>query len=84
MSRELAIWFLRIIPILGVVAAGFVYYLLAKRRGPVSYPFGRGLRIFDKDGNEIKSLPLRIVTAVLLAGGVIAVLTRVILPFTIP
>jgi preprotein translocase subunit SecY len=83
-SREAAIWFLRFIPILGVVAAGVVYYLLAKRRAPVSYPPGRGLRIFDKDGNEIKSLPLRIVTAVVLAGTVIAVLAMVILPFTIP
>lgn len=74
---------LRFLPLLVVVIAGVTLYVLTKRRGAVSYPPGRGLRIFDKDGNEIKG-PLRIVTAVVLALGVIAVLAFVILPFTFP
>lgn len=62
--------------------AGVTHYVLTKRRGAVSYPPGRGLRLFDKDGNEIKG-PLRIVTAVVLAVAVIVVSASVILPFTI-
>jgi hypothetical protein len=83
MSREAAIWFVRFMPMLTVVVVGVAIYVMTKRHKPVSYSPGRGLRLFDKDGNEIKG-PLRIVTAVVLVIMLIAALVAVILPFTAP
>ncbi len=81
MSQEALPWFARFIPMLFVVAGGVGIYLLSKRRKPLSSPPGRGLRLFDKDGNEVKG-PLRTVTAVVLVIMLIAALVAVILPFT--
>lgn len=80
MSRESALWLARFIPLLTVVVAGVAIYVMTKRHKPVPYPPYRGLRLFDKDGNEIKG-PLRIVTAAVLVTMCIAALAAVILPF---
>lgn len=81
MSQEAVLWLARFIPMLFLVAGCIAVYVLAKHHKPVSYPPGRGLRHFDKDGNEVKG-PLRIVTAVVLVIMLISAFVAVILPFT--
>lgn len=83
MSQEAVPWWVRFIPTFFLAAAGVAVYVLAKRRKPVSHPPGRGLRLFDKDGNEVKG-PLRVVTAVVLVIMSIVALVAIILPFTSP
>lgn len=83
MSREAALWLARFMPIITVVVVGVAIYVMSKRHKPASYRPGRGLRLLDKDGNEIKG-PLRIVTAVVLVIMLIAALDAVILAFTGP
>lgn len=81
MSQEAVPWFARFIPMLVFVAGGMAIFVLAKRRKPVSHPPGRGLRLFDKDGSDVKG-PLRTVTAAVLVIMLTAALVAVILPFT--
>lgn len=83
MTQETVPWIARFIPLFIVVIGGLLFYVLAKRRKPMSNPPGRGFRLLDKDGNEIKG-PIRTVTAIVLVVGSIVVLASVILPFTAP
>lgn len=80
MTYEAAVWVGRIIPIACLVGVGVVVFLAAKRRAPTSYPPGRGIRFFDREGNEITGRR-RIVFTSLLVFLLICLLSATVLPW---
>jgi hypothetical protein len=80
MTYEAAEWLGRIIPIVCLVGVGIVVYAAAKRRAPTSYPPGRGIRFFDREGNEITGRK-RIVVTSLMVFVLIGLLFATVLPW---
>jgi hypothetical protein len=80
MTYEAAEWVARILPIVCLVGVGLFVYVAAKRRAPITYPPGRGIRFFDREGNEITGRK-RIVLTSLAVLVLISLLLAVILPW---
>jgi hypothetical protein len=80
MTYEAAEWLGRILPIVCLVGVGIFVYVAAKRRAPTSYPPGRGIRFFDREGNEVTGRR-RIVLTSLMVFVLICLLFATVLPW---
>lgn len=80
MTYEAAVWIGRILPMVCLVGAGIVVYAASKRRVPTSYPPGRGIRFFDREGNEVTGRK-RIVLTSLMVFAFIGLLLATVLPW---
>lgn len=80
MTSQAAEWLTRILPIVCLVGVGIFGYVAAKRRTPTTYPPGRGIRFFDREGNEVTGRK-RIVLTSLTVLVLISLLLAAILPW---
>lgn len=80
MTYEIGEWLARILPIVCLMGIGIYVYVAAKRRAPTTYPPGRGMRFFDREGNEVTGRK-RIVLTCLTVLVLISFLFAVILPW---
>lgn len=80
MTYEIAEWLTRILPIVCLTGIGIFVHVAAKRRGPTTYPPGRGIRFFDREGNEVTGRK-RIVLTSLTVLVLISFLFAAILPW---
>lgn len=80
MTYEAAVWIGRILPIVCLVGACIFAYAAAKRRAPTSYPPGRGIRFFDREGSEVTGRR-RIVLTSLMVLAFIGLLFATVLPW---